>query len=245
MGRELCRAVLEDSDCELFGGTVEPGAPELGADLGTLCGSGEAGVAATEEPPESADVHIEFTSPAATIAHLSYGKPVVIGTTGFSQEQLQEVERAGENAAVMLAPNMSVGVNVLHEIVREVSRKLGEAYDIEVVETHHRHKVDAPSGTALFLGRAAAEGRGLDFDRVAVHGREGVSPRTEGEIGVHALRGGAVVGEHRIIFYSEGEEVEVIHRALSRRTFADGAVRAAKFAADAPPGFYSMADVLA
>lgn len=245
MGRELCRAVIEDADCELVGGTVEPGAPELGADLGMLCGSGEANVVATEEPPEDADVHIEFTSPDATVAHLSYEKPVVIGTTGLSEEQLAEVEKAGEKTAVMLAPNMSVGVNVLREVVSEVSRKLGAAYDIEVVETHHRHKVDAPSGTALFLGRAAAEGRGLDFDEVAVHGREGVSPRTEGEIGVHALRGGAVVGEHRIIFYSDGEEVEVIHRALSRSTFADGAVRAAKFAAKAGPGSYSMSDVLA
>lgn len=245
MGRELCRAVLEDPECELAGGTVEPGASELGVDLGVLCGSGEAGVVATEEPPAGADVHIEFTSPNATVAHLGYEKPVVIGTTGLSAEQLSRVEEAGAKSAVVLASNMSVGVNVLREVVSEVSRKLGAAYDIEVVETHHRHKRDAPSGTALFLGWAAAEGRGLDFDEVAVHGREGVAPRSEGEIGVHALRGGAVVGEHRIIFYSDGEEVEVVHRALSRKTFADGAIRAAKFAASAKPGSYSMSDVLA
>lgn len=244
MGRELCRAVLDDPECTLVGGVVEPGDPSIGADLGTLSGAGEAGVFATEEPPEEADVHIEFTSPEATVAHLAYGKPVVIGTTGLSAEQTEEVEAAGERTAVVLAPNMSVGVNVLREVVSEVSRKLGPAYDIEVVETHHRHKKDAPSGTAIFLGRAAAEGRGQVFEEVAVHGREGVAPRREGEIGVHALRGGAVVGEHRIVFYSEGEEVEVVHRALSRRTFADGAVRAAKFAASAEPGFYSMADVL-
>lgn len=245
MGRELCRAVLDDPECELAGGTIEPGASELGVDLGVLCGSGEANVVATEEPPEEADVHIEFTSPGATLAHLSYEKPVVIGTTGLSAEQVSEVERAGQHTAIVLAPNMSIGVNVLREVVAEVSRKLGASYDIEVVETHHRHKKDAPSGTALFLGRAAAEGRGLELEEVAVHGREGVAPRTAGEIGVHALRGGAVVGEHRIIFYSDGEEVEVVHRALSRSTFADGAVRAAKFAAAAAPGFYSMSDVLA
>ncbi|CAN5602324.1 MAG: 4-hydroxy-tetrahydrodipicolinate reductase [Rubrobacteraceae bacterium] len=244
MGRELCRAVLEDENMELAGGTVEPGAPELGADLGELCGWGKSGVSATEEPPSDAEVHIEFTSPEATIEHLSYGKSVVIGTTGFSDEHHKKLEEAAKSVPVMLAPNMSVGVNVLREVVSEVSRKLGSSYDIEVVEAHHKHKKDAPSGTALFLGRAAAEGRGLDFDEVAKYGREGVSPRSEGEIGVHALRGGAVVGEHRIVFYSEGEEVEVVHRALSRRTFADGAVRAAKFVASASPGLYSMGDVL-
>ncbi len=244
MGRELCRAVLEDSEMELAGGTVEPGAPELGADLGELCGWGKSGVFATEEPPENAEVHIEFTSPEATIEHLSYKKPVVIGTTGLSDEHHRKLEEAAKNTPIMIAPNMSVGVNVLREVVAEVSRKLGSSYDIEVVEAHHKHKKDAPSGTALFLGRAAAEGRGLDFDEVAVYGREGVSLRQENEIGVHALRGGAVVGEHRIIFYSEGEEVEVAHRALSRRTFADGAVRAAKFVSSASPGLYSMGDVL-
>jgi 4-hydroxy-tetrahydrodipicolinate reductase len=128
--------------------------------------------------------------------------------------------------------------------VRELSAKLGENYDIEVVESHHRNKKDAPSGTALFLAQAAAEGRNSDLDEVAVYGREGLSPRRNGEIGIHALRGGAVVGQHKLIFYADGEEVEVTHRALSRRTFADGALRAAQFAANAPPGLYSLADTL-
>lgn len=244
MGRELCRAVLDDPETDLAGGTVEPEAPELDRDLGVLCGYGEAGVSASEEPPESAEVHIEFTTPAASVEHLAYGKPVVIGTTGLSEEQHGAVREASKNFPIVLAPNMSIGVNLLREVVRELSEKLGEGYDIEVVEAHHKGKKDAPSGTALFLGRAAAEGRGNDFDEVAVHGREGVSPREEGEIGIHALRGGAVVGEHRVIFYGAGEEVEVTHRALSRKTFADGALRAAKFAAGAPPGLYSMRDVL-
>jgi 4-hydroxy-tetrahydrodipicolinate reductase len=245
MGRELCRAALETEGIELAGGTVEPGAPELGSDLGELCGSGKAGVTATEDPPGDADVLVEFTTPEATAEHLSYGKPHVIGTTGLSDEQLQKVDEAAHSVPIVLAPNMSVGVNLLREVVREIAAKLGEGYDIEVVEAHHRNKKDAPSGTALFLARAAAEGRGLDLDEVAAYGREGFSPRQDGEIGIHALRGGAVVGEHRLIFYSGGEELEVVHRALSRRTFADGALRAARFVANAQPGLYSMADVLA
>jgi 4-hydroxy-tetrahydrodipicolinate reductase len=245
MGRELCRAALETEGVELTGGTVEPGAPELGSDLGELCGSGKTGVTATEDPPDDAEVLIEFTTPAATVEHLSYGRPHVIGTTGLSGEQLGRVEEAAHGVPIVLAPNMSVGVNLLREVVRELSAKLGEGYDIEVVESHHRNKKDAPSGTALFLARAAAEGKGKDLDEVAVYGREGVSPRQEGEIGIHALRGGAVVGEHRLIFYSGGEEVEVVHRALSRRTFAAGALRAARFVENAQPGLYSMADVLA
>ncbi len=244
MGREVCRAALETDGIELVGGVVEPGSPQAGADLGELCRTGKIGVAATEEPPESAEVLIEFTTPQATVEHLAYGKPAVIGTTGLSEEQLSKVREAARSVPVVLAPNMSVGVNLLRELVRELSEKLAD-YDIEVVEAHHRNKVDAPSGTALLLARAAAEGRGQRLENVAVYGREGRAPRQQGEIGIHALRGGAVVGEHRMIFYSEGEEVEVVHRALSRRTFAAGAIRAARFAASAAPGFYSMADVLA
>jgi 4-hydroxy-tetrahydrodipicolinate reductase len=244
MGRELCRAAIETEGIELSGGTVEPGAPELGSDLGELCGSGKIGVSATEDPPESAEVLIEFTTPEATVAHLSYGRPHVIGTTGLAEDQVSKVEKAAQTVPIVLAPNMSVGVNLLRDIVRELSAKLGENYDIEVVESHHRNKKDAPSGTALFLAQAAAEGRNSDLDEVAVYGREGLSPRRNGEIGIHALRGGAVVGQHKLIFYADGEEVEVTHRALSRRTFADGALRAAKFAADAPPGLYSLADTL-
>ena len=243
MGREVCRAALETDGVELAGGAVEPGAPELGADLGELCGFGGIGIAATEDPPENAEVLVEFTTPEATVAHLAYGRPAVIGTTGLNEEQRKVVERAAASMPIVLAPNMSVGVNLLRELVRELSAKLS-GYDVEVVEAHHRNKKDAPSGTALLLARAAAEGRGQKLEDVAVYGREGVAPREEGEIGIHALRGGAVVGEHRLIFYGLGEEVEVAHRALSRRTFADGALRAARFAASAQPGLYSMRDVL-
>ncbi|HVE99871.1 MAG TPA: 4-hydroxy-tetrahydrodipicolinate reductase [Rubrobacteraceae bacterium] len=243
MGRELCRAALEADGIELVGGTDASGSPALGTDLGELCGMPRIGVAATEDPPEEVEVLIEFTTPEATVEHLSYGKPHVIGTTGLSGEQHARLEEAAKTVPIVLAPNMSVGVNLLREVVWGLSRKLA-GYDIEVVEAHHRHKKDAPSGTALLLARAAAEGRGQNLDEVATYGREGVAPRREGEIGIHALRGGAVVGEHRLIFYSDGEEVEVTHRALSRRTFADGAMRAAGFAATVEPGLYSMHDVL-
>src|ERR687897_945502 len=244
MGREICRASLETEGIELEGGTLRAGAPQLGADLGELCGSGKTGVTATEDPPQSAEVLIEFTTPEATVEHLSYHRPHVIGTTALSAGQLARVEEASHSVPIVRAPNMRVGVNLLREVVRETSGTLGTDYDIEVVEAHHNNKKDAPSGTALFLARAAAEGRGQDLDKVAVYGREGLAPRQEGEIGIHALRGGAVVGEHRLIFYSGREEVEVVHRALSRRTFADGALRAARFTAGAKPGLYTMHDVL-
>jgi 4-hydroxy-tetrahydrodipicolinate reductase len=244
MGREVVRATIEDERFELVGGVVEPGAPEIGSDLGELCGAARMGVAVADVPPGDAEALIEFTTPEATVEHLSYGRPVVIGTTGLSESQLARVEDAAEDAPVVLAPNMSVGVSLMREVVRELSERLGDDYDIEVVEAHHRNKVDAPSGTALLLAWAAAEGRGRDLDEVAVYGREGRAPRKEGEIGIHALRGGAVVGEHRVVFYGSGEEVEVVHRALSRRTFAVGALRAARFVAAAKPGLYSMRDVL-
>jgi 4-hydroxy-tetrahydrodipicolinate reductase len=244
MGREVCRAAIEDESFELVGGVVEPGAEEVGTDLGEICGMGRLGVPATTHPPDAAEALIEFTTPEATVEHLSFRRPVVIGTTGLSEEQLQRVEEAAERVAVVIAPNMSVGVSLVREVVRELSEKLGGDYDIEVVEAHHRNKVDAPSGTALLLAWAAAEGRGRDLDDVAVYGREGRAARKEGEIGIHALRGGAVVGEHRVIYYGVGEEVEVVHRVLSRRTFATGALRAARFVAAAEPGLYSMRDVL-
>ena len=244
MGREVARAALEDDSFELVGGVVEPGAPEVGSDLGELCGAGRIGVTVAEDPPEEAGALVEFTTPEATVEHLSYGRPVVIGTTGLSEAQLARVEEAAQNVPVVLAPNMSVGVSLMREVVRELSEKLGAGYDIEVVEAHHRNKVDAPSGTALLLAWAAAEGQERDLDEVAVYGREGRAPREEGEIGIHALRGGAVVGEHRVVFYGSGEELEVVHRALSRRTFAVGSLRAAAFVATAEPGLYSMRDVL-
>ena len=154
MGREVCRASLETEGIELVGGTVRAGAPELGSDLGELCGSGRTGITVAEVPHESAEVLVEFTTPEATVEHLSYDRPHVIGTTGISAEQLARVREASHRVPIVFAPNMSVGVNLLGEVVGALSAKLGEAYDIEVVESHHRNKKDAPSGTALFLAAA-------------------------------------------------------------------------------------------
>ena len=244
MGREVCRAALESPEFELAGGTIRSGSENLGRDLGELCGWGRAGVVATADPPDEAEVLIEFTTPEATVEHLTYAKPAVIGTTGLGPEQTAKVEEAAEKVPIVLAPNTSVGVNLLREVVRLLSEKLGEGYDIELVEAHHRGKKDAPSGTALLLARAAAEGRRKKLEEIATYGREGASPRKGGEIGIHAVRGGAVVGEHRLLFLGDDEEVEVTHRALSRRVFAAGALRAARFAASASPGLYSMREVL-
>ena len=204
-----------------------------------------------DERLREADVAIDFSTAGAvpeTAERLApLGVPLVVGTTGW-HEALPRVREAVEKngAGFLHGANFSVGVQVFYKLAEAASRLLAEetAYEGWLYEIHHSKKKDAPSGTALFLARAAAEGRGQDLDEVAVYGREGLAPRQEGEIGIHALRGGAVVGEHRLIFYSGGEEVEVVHRALSRRTFADGALRAARFAANAQPGLYSMADVL-
>ena len=196
MGREVARAALETDGVKLVGGVVE--APDLGTDLGELCGLGRTGIAATGDPPEEAEVLVEFTTPAATVGHLSYERPAVIGTTGLSEEQRKRVEEAAGSGPIVLAPNMSVGVNLLREIVRELSAKLA-GYDVEVVEAHHRGKKDAPSGTALLLARAAAEGRGQVLEEVAGYGREGVAPGKEGADGL-AARGGraGAGGDHRM-----------------------------------------------
>ena len=159
MGRELCRAALETEGIELSGGTVEPSAPELGSDLGELCGWGKTGVNATEEPPEDAEVLVEFTTPEATVEHLSYGRPHVIGTTGLSEEQLRSVERAAHDVPIVLAPNMSVGVNLLMKLTELAAKSLDSSYDIEVFEAHHRNKKDAPSGTSLTAGRSSSAPR--------------------------------------------------------------------------------------
>ena len=215
MGREVVRAALEDDSIELAGGVVETGAPELGADIGELCGLGRSGV--RDARPAGRRGSPDRVHGARCDRRAPYARPVVIGTTGLSEEQLARVEEAAKSVPIVLAPNMSVGVSLSGRWCAS-SPGSSTGYDVEIVEAHHRNKVDAPSGTALLLARAAAEGRGRNLDEVAVFGREGRAPREEGEIGIHALRGGAVVGEHRVVFYSDGEEIEIAHRALSRRT---------------------------
>jgi 4-hydroxy-tetrahydrodipicolinate reductase len=194
-------------------------------------------------------VVIDFTSPQATVRHArlaaSHGVALVVGTTGLGPADFEVLKSAAQSVAVVQAANMSVGVNLLLGLTRQVASILADAYDIEIVEMHHRHKVDAPSGTALALGRAAADGRGVDLDAVSQRVRDGIiGARRQGDIGFAALRGGDVVGEHTVIFAGDGERIELSHKATSRAVFALGAIRAALWTVGQPPGLYSMRQVL-
>ncbi|MEW6270773.1 MAG: 4-hydroxy-tetrahydrodipicolinate reductase [Thermodesulfobacteriota bacterium] len=252
MGRVLVSLAVQDPGLRLAGGVEAPRHPDLGTDLGRLAGVPETGVVLTSALPAAGAgaVLIEFTAPEASLAHLreaaERGLAVVLGTTGFTAAQQDEVERLAARTACLQAPNMSSGVTVLLELVEEAARRLGAGFDVEVSETHHRKKKDAPSGTALALARAAARGRGARLEDWAVYGREGmVGERPAEQIGVLALRGGDVVGDHTVHFFGIGERVELTHRAQSREAFAAGALRAARWLSGRAPGLYSMRDVLA
>lgn len=194
------------------------------------------------------DIYVDFSAPAALEKNLAEAvaaqRPIVIGTTGLTAEHRQAIDRAAGEIAVIQAANTSLGVNLLAHLVRETAARLSEEWDIEIVEMHHRHKMDAPSGTGLLLGTAAAKGRGVDLARVADRGRDGIGARKEGHIGFAAMRGGSVAGDHQVVFAGEGERIELGHRAESRTIFAQGAVKAALWLADKAPGRYSMNDVL-
>jgi 4-hydroxy-tetrahydrodipicolinate reductase len=252
MGQMLVRTVAVSDRCLVVGGSERPGAAVIGKDIGLVAGIDPLGVSITGDAADlfgQADAVLEFTSPAATVQHAELAakkKTIhVIGTTGFEPPQLAVLNRAAKQAAIVLAPNMSLGVNLLLRLVERVAQALDADWDIEVLEMHHRAKVDAPSGTALALGRAAAAGRGVDLDAVAKRARDGVTgARRRGDIGFAVLRGGDVVGDHKVVFASEGERLELAHIATSREIYARGAVRAALWAQGRPPGLYSMADVL-
>ena len=200
--------------------------------------------------PEGADVFVDFSAPAALESNLfaakAASKPILIGTTGLTDAQQRLIDEAAAKIAVLQAANTSLGVNLLAHLVREAAARLGPEWDIEIVEMHHRHKADAPSGTARLLGRAAADARGVNLEEVSDRGRDGITgPRQEGRIGFASLRGGSVAGEHQVIFAGEGERLELGHRAESRSIFAHGAVQAALWLKNKPAGRYSMADMLA
>jgi 4-hydroxy-tetrahydrodipicolinate reductase len=251
MGRMVIQEVLATEGCVLAGGTEAPGGP-IGTDLGLLVGAGASGVLIGDNPRalfEVSDAVIDFTVPAATRSHAvaaaQTGTAYVVGTTGLSDEDQIQIAEAAEKAPVVQAPNFSVGVNLLFALTKRIAATLGPDYDIEIMEMHHRHKVDAPSGTALGLGEAAAAGRSVSLDSVARYAREGqVGPRGVGEIGFATLRGGGVIGDHTVMFANEVERLEVTHKAESRGIFAGGAVRAAMWLQGRPPGLYGMADVL-
>jgi 4-hydroxy-tetrahydrodipicolinate reductase len=252
MGRELVRVIASTSGCSLSGGTEPPGSPHIGADLGVLAGLPPLGVVVTSDPLElvvKSDAVIDFTSPAATVemAGLAANARIVhvIGTTGLSESDEAAIKAAARHATVIKAGNMSLGVNLLTAVTRRIAEALDADFDIEVVEMHHRHKVDAPSGTALMLGAAAAEGRGIDLSSHSVRARDGhTGPRNRGDIGFATLRGGSVIGDHTVIFAGEGERIEVTHRAADRSVFARGAVKAAIWGQGKGPGLFNMIDVL-
>ena len=252
MGRMLVTEIAGSADCTLSGGTAAPGSTHVGSDLGELAGIGRIGLAAGNAPGElirASDVVIEFSVAAATASHAALaaelGTPLVIGTTGLSAAEAASVREAAKRVPIVWAANTSLGINLLLGLVEQVAARLGRDWDIEIMEIHHRGKADAPSGTALALGRAAAAGRGVTLDAVAQRGRDGITgARRSGDIGFAALRGGDAVGDHHVIFAGAGERLELSHRATNRAIYAKGAVRAARWVIGKPSGLYGMKEVL-
>lgn len=252
MGAQIVSLLAETEGIALGGAVERPGHPALGRDAGEVAGVGPLGVPIVDTLDAvlpHVDVVIDFTSAAASLLHVEAvcraGSAIVVGSTGFTPAERDAVRARGRDARIFLAPNMSVGVNVLLKVVADVAVLLGDDYDVEVIETHHRFKKDAPSGTALALAEAVAGALGRDLAADGVHGREGlVGERGRREIGLHAVRAGDVVGDHTVIFGALGERVEITHKASSRETFARGAIRAAKWLPAQPNGHYDMHDVL-
>jgi 4-hydroxy-tetrahydrodipicolinate reductase len=252
MGRTLIECVLKDPDLELSAALEQPGHALLGRDAGEFAGV-TAGVpvsADIDSALSNSDAIIDFTRPAGTLAHLDacvrLGRKMVIGTTGFSEDEKARIAEASKKIAIMFAPNMAVGVNVAFKLAEIAAKSLGDAYDVEIIEAHHHHKVDAPSGTALKLGEVVASALRRNPATDFVHGREGdTGERTRKEIAFHAIRGGDIVGEHTVMFIGMGERVEVSVKSSSRATYATGALRAARFLKDRRTGLYDMQDVLA
>lgn len=252
MGQRLASLVLDSEDLKLAGGTEHPGHEAIGRDVGEVAGGSQVGRLVGShlgEVVDSGQVVICFTTPEATLADAAIcaakGASMVVGTTGMSDGQLDEFRRLVEPIPCVFAPNYSTAMNVLFKLVEEAAQVLGDDYDVEVVEAHHRFKVDAPSGSALRLAEKAATGLERNLKEVAVFGREGlVGERSRQEIGVHAIRAGDLAGDHSVLFGAAGEYIELRHHATSRDAFALGALRAVRFIHQAAPGFYDMGDVL-
>lgn len=249
MGRIITKQVLDTEGCTFIGGTVKPDSLSLGIDIGELIGNGPLGLYAVGDPEpliENADVVIDFTVPQASVRHVVLAKehrvPIVIGTTGLAKDEREEIITASNLIPVVFTPNMSIGVNLLLKFVEDAAKRLDEEFDIEIFEMHHRFKSDAPSGTAIALGQAAAKGRGVNLQERGISCRTG--QRLPGEIGFAVARGGNVTGDHDVMFASDFEIIEFSHRALNPGVFASGAVRAAMWLLDKPNGLYTMKNVL-
>ncbi|MCC6534864.1 MAG: 4-hydroxy-tetrahydrodipicolinate reductase [Burkholderiales bacterium] len=251
MGRALLEAVSAAADLRLHGALERSGHPAIGRDAGELIGAA-CGVTVSDDPyavVAGADVLVDFTRPEGALTHLracrAAGVKMVIGTTGFSADQRQAIAEAARDVAIVLAPNMSVGTNLVFKLIATAAEVLNEGYDVEIIEAHHRHKVDAPSGTALRMGEIVAARLGRDLERCAVYGREGVTgERDPAAIGFSAIRGGDIVGDHTVLFAGTGERVEVSVKASSRATYAQGALRAVRWLRARPSGLYDMQAVL-
>ncbi|MEL7048670.1 MAG: 4-hydroxy-tetrahydrodipicolinate reductase [Pseudomonadota bacterium] len=252
MGRELLRAVFETNGATIGGAVERDGVPAIGADAGSLIGVENTDVLVSQNPAdvfEAVDAVLDFTSPAASVAFANLAAETqtihIIGTTGFSADDDTAIRAASTKTAIVRAGNMSLGVNLLTALAKQVAKSLDADFDIEIVEMHHRHKVDAPSGTALMLAEAASAGREVSLQDAAVKTRDGhTGPRQRGTIGMQTLRGGSVVGDHTVIFAGDGERIELTHKAQDRTIFAKGAVKAALWANGKSPGLYDMQDVL-
>ena len=252
MGSTLVRLIHEGTSTRVVGAIESSSYPQIDKDAGEVAGVGKIGVPIVAQIApllKGQVVIVEFTAPEATLEHVKIAAqknvPIVIGTTGFNQKQLDEIKKLSRRTGILISPNMSLGVNLLLSLLGGVAKTLGEDYDVEIVEAHHRFKKDAPSGTALALGRAVAQALNRDLDKAGVCGRKGiVGERTKQEIGLLSVRAGDIVGEHTVIFGGLGERIEFIHRAHSRETFARGALRAAQWLVKQKKGLYSMQDVL-
>jgi 4-hydroxy-tetrahydrodipicolinate reductase len=252
MGRCLVRGIRESSDLTLSGALASGRSAALGRDAGDVAETGPVGVTVTDDRVTAlagADVAIDFTLPDATLPNLAVaaerGVPVVVGTTGLTERHQEAIRATSHRLPVLVAPNMSLGVNLLFSLVARAAAALPKGYDIEIVEAHHRHKVDAPSGTALRIGEIGAGARGTTLQAAAIHSRVGTTgPRPEGGIGFAVVRGGDVVGTHQVLFLASGERLEIAHHATDRMTFALGALEASRWLVGRPPGVYGMADVL-
>lgn len=252
MGRALASAVHEQAGCIVAGGTEQPGSDAIGQDVGELAGIGAVGHAVSGDAAAvigSVDAILDFTGPGASVRFAEMAAEAgiihVMGTTGFEDEHEAAIAKAAEKAVIIKAGNMSLGVNLIVEMTKRIAASLDEDFDIEVLEMHHKHKVDAPSGTALMLGQAAADGRGIDLKESSVRSRDGITgARNRGDIGFATMRGGSVVGEHSVVFAGEGERVAISHIASDRGIFARGAVKAALWGKGKAPGLYGMKDVL-
>ena len=251
MGRMLIEAALNSTDAQLVGALEHPAAPQLGEDAGAFLGK-KTGVIITADVAQglaNADFLIDFTRPEGTMAHVAIAQKtatkMIIGTTGLNAEQIVGLKQAAEKIAIVFAPNMSVGVNATFKLLEIAAKMLNEGYDIEIIEAHHRHKVDAPSGTALKMGEVIADALGEKLDDVAVYAREGhTGERKAGSIGFATIRGGDIVGDHTVLFAGDGERIEISHKSSSRQSYAQGSLRAARYLQNQESGFYDMQDVL-